>query len=398
MPRLTDTRIRNLKPSPRRYIEWDSNGLGIRVGTSGKKSFVYAYREGSRVRWMTLGAYPGITLAEAREKHGIALAAHKKGLSPANVKLKVKRESREAITVAELVDYYIERHAKRQKRSWREDERMLHKDVVPRIEYLKAREVRRRKIIDLIEQITNRGSPVIANRTLEVVTKMFNFAVERELLEATPAAGIKRLHKEQSRDRTLSEDEIRDFWTNLPETQMTEGVRLALQVILATGQRRAEVAEASWDEFDFSTDWWTIPATRAKNGLSHRVPLSPFSLELLDKVKTLSGDSPFLFPSPQGNRPIRAGALTRAINRNIRTFKVPDISPHDLRRTVASNMARLGVPRLVLSKILNHVDSSVTAVYDRHSYDDKKRQAFDAWATKLDQILGEDEAHSSLTN
>jgi hypothetical protein len=96
MPRLTDTRIRSLKPTGKRYIVWDANGLGVRVGTSGKRSFVYTYREGPKVRWMTLGNYPTLSLAEAREKHGKALAAREKGLSPADAELDAKHEAQKA--------------------------------------------------------------------------------------------------------------------------------------------------------------------------------------------------------------------------------------------------------------------------------------------------------------
>jgi integrase len=387
VPHLTDTRIRSLKPTGNRYILWDANGLGIRVGTSGKKSFVYTYREGAKVRWMTLGNYPAISLAEAREKHGKALAAREKGLSPADAELEAKREAREAPTVAQLADYYIEQYAKRQKKSWQEDERQLRKDVIPHLGHLKARSVRRRDIIDLVEGIADRGAPVMANRTVAVISRMFNFAVEREIVEATPAAGIKRVHKEQGRQRVLSEEEIRLFWTNLPTTQMTEGVRLALQVMLVTGQRRSEVASATWGEFDLPARWWTIPAVHAKNGLAHRVPLSDPALGLLARVKALSGDSAYLFPSPRGKGPITVRALTRAVDRNIEALGIDDFTPHDLRRTVASHMAGLGIPRLVISKILNHMESGITAVYDRHSYDAEKRQALDKWARRLDAIL-----------
>ncbi len=388
MPRLTDTRIRSLKSTGKRYVEWDANGLGVRVGTSGKKSFVYTYREGPKVRWMTLGNYPALSLADAREKHGKALAARDKGLSPADAELEAKREAREAPTVTQLAEYYIEHYAKRQKKSWEEDERQLRKDVIPKLGHLKAHSVRRRDIIELVEDIADRGAPVTANRTLAVISRMFNFAVEREILEATPAAGIKRVHKEQGRQRVLSEEEIRRFWTNLSGTQMTEGVRLALQLMLVTAQRRAEVTEATWDEFDLSAAWWTIPATRAKNGLAHRVPLSDLALGLLDRVKALSGDSPYLFPSPRGNGPITVRALTRAVDRNIETLGVADFTPHDLRRTVASHMAGLRIPRLVISKILNHVEPGITAIYDRHTYDDEKREALDRWANRLGEISG----------
>jgi integrase len=321
MPRLTDTRIRSLKPTGKRYIVWDANGLGVRVGTSGKRSFVYTYREGPKVRWMTLGNYPTLSLAEAREKHGKALAAREKGLSPADAELDAKHEAQKAPTVAQLADYYVEHYAKRQKKSWQEDERQLRKDVLPHLGHLKARAVRRRDIIDLVECIADRGAPVTANRTLAVISRMFNFAVEREILEATPAR------------------------------------------------------------------WWTIPPARTKNGLAHRVPLSDLALNLLGRVKTLSGDSAYLFPSPRGNGPITVRALTRAVDRNIKALGVADFTPHDLRRTVASHMAGFGIPRLVISKILNHVEPGITAIYDRHSYDPEKRDALARWAERLGGLV-----------
>ena len=347
-----------------------------------------------------MGNYPAVTLAEAREK----------GLNPADARLEAKREAREAPTVAQLVDYYIEHYAKRQKKSWAEDERLLKKDVIPHIGQVKARAVRRRDIIDLVEEIADRGAPVSANRTLAVLSRMFNFAVEREILEATPAAGIRRVHKEHGRQRVLSEEEIRTFWTNLPKAKMSAGIKLALPLMLVTGQRRVEVVEAAWDEFDLSANWWTIPAARAKNGLAHRVPLSPFALELLGRVKALSADSPYLFPSPrkvipeatqqqpdgaaERPRPITVRALTRAVDRNIKTLGVADFTPHDLRRTVASHMAGIGIPRLVIAKLLNHVETGITAVYDRHGYDTEKREALERWADWLRALVKVDSADS----
>lgn len=387
MPHLTDTRIRNLKPTGSRYIVWDANSLGVRVGTTGKRSFVYTYREGPKVRWMTLGTYPALTLAEARAKHSAALAAREKGFSPADAELEAKREAREAPTVAYLAEYYIEHYAKRQKKSWQEDERQLKKDVIPQLGQVKAQEIKRRDIIDLVEGIANRGAPVTANRTLAVLSRMFNFAVERDILSATPAAGIKRVHKEQSRQRVLSEEEIRNFWTNLPNTQMTEGVRIALKLMLVTAQRRNEVGEATWDEFDLSARWWTIPAARTKNGLAHRVPLSDLAIDLLVRIKALSGDSPYLLPSPRTAGPITVRALTRAVDRNITTLGVQDFTPHDLRRTAASHMAGVGIPRLVISKILNHVEPGITAIYDRHSYDTEKRESLAKWSKAIAAII-----------
>ena len=161
---------------------------------------------------------------------------------------------------------------------------------------------------------------------------------------------------------------------------------MVLRLMLATGQRKGEVVGACWDEIDLAAGWWTIPEEKAKNGLPHRVPLSPLTLRLLREIREAPGDSGFLFPSSQSNKPIRDDSISKAVRRNESELNIPHFTPHDLRRTVASQMASAGVSRLVISKILNHVDSGVTPVYDRHGYDADKRKALNAWARQLETI------------
>jgi integrase len=186
------------------------------------------------------------------------------------------------------------------------------------------------------------------------------------------------------------------------------GTRLALKLQLLTAQRRGEVATAEIAEFDLDTAWWTIPGHKSKNGLSHRVPLSPQSLKIVKQAIELTGDSDYLFPSPHSGesisssgekvtaKSIKAGALTRAINKNRAVISIDNFSTHDLRRTAASQMTSMGINRLVVSKILNHVESGITAVYDRHSYDNEKRQALNMWGQKVDSILKEQEANNTI--
>ncbi|OGT07868.1 MAG: hypothetical protein A2X78_04155 [Gammaproteobacteria bacterium GWE2_37_16] len=162
---------------------------------------------------------------------------------------------------------------------------------------------------------------------------------------------------------------------------------VTLKLQLVTAQRKGEVVGAEWDEFDFKNARWTIPASKAKNGNNNIVPLSELALELLQELKTLSNGSKWLLPSPRGDKHIIPTAIDRALRNNINKFKdVKPFTPHDLRRTAASHMTALGVSRLVVSKLLNHVENSVTAIYDRHSYDKEKRAAVDAWSEKLKEI------------
>lgn len=195
--------------------------------------------------------------------------------------------------------------------------------------------------------------------------------------------------KENSRDRLLSKKEIKSFWHGPDNASMLESSRLALKLQLVTGQRKGEIVAAEWEEVDLINGWWTIPAHKAKNNNLHRVPLSELAVELLQQIKTISCASKWLFPSPNGTKHATPEAIGRTIRRNDGdAFKdINHFTPHDLRRTAASHMTALGVSRLIVSKLLNHVESSVTAIYDRHTYDKEKRAAMDIWSIELKRII-----------
>lgn len=389
--KLTDVRVQSLKPKKDRYEVWDpaAPGFGVRVTPRGVKSFVYVYRFDGTPRRMTLGRYPKLTLAQARIKYATAKAAlDEKGVDPGKLVVDGRAASRSAPTVSQLVDEYIKKWAQPRKRSWKEDRRLLNHDVIPAMGRKKAEIVTRRDIRLLLDSIIERGAPVTANRVLAVVRKMFRFAISRDIVQSNPCEAIEAPAKESSRERVLSESEIRTLWRELEgdALHMSESVRMVFRFMLATGQRKGEVVGAEWDEFDLASGWWTIPAEKAKNGLPHRVPLSPLALRLLKGIQKTNGDTEYLFPSSQGSKPIRDDAISKAVRRNESALNIAHFTPHDLRRTVASQMASAGISRLVISKILNHVDSGVTAVYDRHSYDADKRKALNAWARQLETI------------
>ncbi len=389
--KLTDLRIRSLKPKSTRYEVWDpaAPGFGVRVTPRGIKSFVYLYRFEGLAKRMTIGRYPKLSLSTARIQYAIAKAAlDDKGIDPGKGLVEGRAASRLAPTVSQLVDEYMEKWAKPRKRSWKEDRRLLDHDVIPTLGRKKAATVTRRDIRLLLDNITERGALVVANRVLAVVRKMFRFAVSRDIVPSNPCEAIEAPAKETSRDRVLSEQELKTLWKRLEskKLKMTEPARMVLRMMLVTGQRKGEIINARWDEFDLKSGWWTIPADKAKNGLPHRVPLSPLVLTLLRQIRKLSANSEFLFPSTRGNKPIRDDAISKAVRRDEVELKIAHFTPHDLRRTAASHMASDSVPRLVISKILNHVDSGVTAVYDRHSYDTEKRKALNAWARRLESI------------
>jgi integrase len=172
--------------------------------------------------------------------------------------------------------------------------------------------------------------------------------------------------------------------------QPSKRLRLALKLQLVAGQRKGEVIGAEWDEFDFEGQVWTIPAEKAKNGMLHRVPLSPLALTVLEEIKAANGNRQtiWLFPSPRREGPITGPAVDHAMRGHRDALGTGGATPHDLRRTAASHMTSIGISRLVVSKILNHAEPGVTSVYDRHSYDREKRAALDTWSARLEEIVG----------
>jgi integrase len=391
MAGFTDRYVASLRAQPERYTRWDGGGFGIRVTPRGIKSWVLAYHFQGRSRFLTLGSYPQMGVADAH----IAVAAARKLLAqdvdPGTVKVAARKTERDAVTVAELVEEYLAKWARPRKRSAAEDERQLRKDAIPRWGHRKAKDITRRDVIELLDAIVARGSPISANRTFAAIRKMFSWAVSRDLVPASPCAAVNAPGKEHRRDRILIADEIAFFWNALddPALPILPPIRLALKFQLCTGQRKGEIVGAEWGEFDLHENIWNIPAEKSKNNLPHRVALAPLALALLNEIARNASKSRWLFPSPRRQgEPITARAVSHAVRNNRERLGIGDVTPHDLRRTAASHMTALGISRLVVSKILNHAEPGVTAVYDRHSYDGEKRAALAAWSKRLEEIIG----------
>jgi integrase len=341
----------------------------------------YRVRDDKRLRKATLGTYPALPLADARDMAKGYQRQASKGRDPA-AELKAERA---ADTFGELADKYLERYAKKRKRSWVKDDRVLKRDLLPKFKHRKASSITRREVIDLLEEIAGRGAPIGANRTLEIVRKIYNWGIEREIVLANPCSGIAKIGTERARERVLTNDEIRAVWAALDgETQLMNAM---FRMRFLTAQRGGEVSRMRWQDIDRGTGWWTLPAEFSKNGRAHRVPLTEPALALLSEVELLSGKSAWVFPSPTGNGPLRV--IWRAI-KGIRGRSKVAFVPHDIRRTIATKLAgELGVGRLTISKILNHVERGVTSIYERASYDREKAEALSAWARRLEEIIGE---------
>jgi len=373
---LTVRAVESIRPTLGKRVEYFDEtvpGLALRVTEKGAKTWTILYRHRGRLRRLTLGSVAVITLAEARERARNHLNEASKGADPATE----KQQGRRAETIEDLAKDYIERHAKRKKRSWKNDDRMLRAEVLPHWQHRAIADIRRRDVRILVDTIAERGAPIVANRTTALLSRMFKFALDDELIEASPAVRIPRPAPEKQRDRVLSTDELRMLWKAF--TALAPEMAAFYQLRLLTAQRGGEVASMRWADVDLTARCWTIPSTRSKNKLSHRVPLSTSVLKILKALRTEAREKAvFVLEGARGKRQQSEAAAT---------FTVPDFRGHDLRRTAASMMASGGIPRLTIAKILNHVERDVTAVYDRHSYDSEKASALIWWDARLKAIL-----------
>ena len=373
-----------LKPAAVRIDYWDESlpGFGLRVTPDGQKTWTVMYRFGGRKRRYTLGVYPALSLADARKLAREAQRAVGLGIDPAAA----KKAERLADSFAKLAEHYLERYAKPRKKSWREDARIIANKLNPLFGNMRAQDVTRADVRMLCEKVAEHA-PIEANRTLATCRKLYNWAISQDLVETNPCFQIPAPGQERRRDRVLSDDEVCTVWNDLENEEPRMAAIMRLRLI--TAQRGAEVAAMERDEIDFAGGWWTIPAEKAKNGLAHRVPLTAMAIKILERVVKTLGESSYVFPAPlsKGKAPTSKFDLTKTTERIRKRTGIKDLAAHDLRRTAASRMTSMGIPRLTVSKILNHVEPGVTAVYDRHSYDREKREALEQWALRLRVIV-----------
>lgn len=391
---LTDAKVQGMKPpatGQREISDAKVPGLRIRIGTSGAKTFIIRKRIGGRIRNITIGRYgPRFGLAEARKRARTVLSDIEGGKDPTTTLATPRRAGKGAETIRALwPDYKI---AKSALRSAGEVERIFDRYILPEIGDRIADAVTRTDVTRFIDGIAN-SAPVMARAVHAQLSAFYSWALPRlDRLPANPCRDAGRPDKAKARDRVLAEDELRALW------KVAEGEaqpwRAGLMLLILTGQRRDEVFSADRTEFDTIAGLWTIPASRAKNGVVHDVPLSPMAATVLEAVAEIKGSAK-LFPAQgnSGNGPSgfsKATARFRAGVEKVLDRPVADWTLHDIRRTMATGMQRIGVRLEVVEAVLNHVSGSragIVGIYQRHNFLDEKRYALNAWATELSRIV-----------
>lgn len=399
---LTTKTVEALKPDLERRLEIPDpalSGLYIVVQPSGAKSWALRYRFAGKPRKMTLGRWPFLGLAAARAAATEALEDLEAGTDPGAAKQAAKAKSlenqlSERDKVATLFALYSERHLAKLK-SGATARRELERHVVSRWGDRDIHDIAKRDVIDLLDAIADTGRVVSANRVRAYLNAFMNWCVGRDVIDVSPVVGVKPVAKEKSRDRVLSDDEIRWLWQACDDIGQPWG-HLG-KVLLLTAQRLREAAEMT--DSEISGGMWHLPAERTKNGKAHGVPISSEVRDVLASIARIPSAPGYLFTTT-GASPVSGYTKghTRLIERmaEIATeeagepVEIPRWTFHDLRRTAATGMARLGVPVRTTEAVLNHSSGTgggIVGIYQRHDYAAEKRQALEVWSRFVTDLV-----------
>jgi integrase len=418
---LTDLQIEKLaRPTGRREIpDGKIGGLYLVVQPSGAKSWALRYRAAGAPKKFTIGPYPSIGLAAARKRAQKALAEVVDGVDPSAQKRAAREAEKAANSTADRVDNVVDAYvkdylAKKAKPSWaKEAERLLRVEVIPKFGNKRLGDLKDDDIHKRLKEIAERA-PITANRTFAVFRKLCHWAMSRDggkLIKTSPCDGVEMPTAERARERVLDDAEIKLAWQAFESIGWPFGP--IGKLLLLTGARRDEVASMEWRELDLEETVWRLPKERTKNKRAHEIPLSAAAVDILKglpRVEPKRGPDgkvrPALVFSTTGATAVSGfsrakDAIDAAIMEKLQEeakdrgddpeeIRAPDWVIHDLRRTVATNLQKLGVRLEVTEAVLNHVSGSragIVGIYQRHEWAPEKRQALDAWARRLDSII-----------
>ncbi len=401
-PKLTATRLATLPPGD--HTDPATSGLQMRVRkTATGASRTWLFRYTWRKEWVriVIGHHPGMTLAEARERAIELRKAIDEGIDPRRARPRRRQMAASAApatgtpssdkhSIEYLVDEFIARYLRPHRKAPEWAEAILNRDVLPKWKGRDARTITPAEVIERLDEIVERGAPVLANRTASLLSQLFRFGIHRRIVASSPVQLLYRPGgKEKPRERTLTDAELKAFLRDPKACTRFERLAHVATILLLTGQRRGELALARWADIDLQARTWNIPDEIAKGGRGHIVPLSDWAVEEFAALKRESEGSKWVIPTADGREHIDPKQLSRSVAKCLERFKKQGIAAftlHDLRRTCRTGLSRLKVEPHIAERVLNHAQAGVAGVYDRHAYLEEKRDALEKWAAHLQGI------------
>jgi len=392
--------IRRLKVPAVGQVEYFDAGypaLALRVTANGVRSWAYFGRVHGKLKRATLGRYPGMTLAEARRKAGEVADRMRQGVDPAAAK-RAEREAVRDYFEAVLAEWL--RRDQADNRSHAEVRRLMEREVLPAWRGRRVSTITRRDVLDRIDAVVDRGSPVMARRLHAHLHRLFRWSVGRGIIIASPMEGMDKPGEEVKRERKPDDAELIAVWKATEQIGWPFGP--IVRLLILTGARREEIGGLWWEEIISESgkiDRIELAGDRTKTGKPHLIPLSHAAIKLIEALPRMA-DSKLVFTTT-GKTPVSGWARAKALLDKVTAkfndgVALPEWRIHDLRRTVASGMQRLRIPLQVTESVLGHISGSrsgIVGVYQQHEYADEKRIALDAWARHIETIVSSEPAN-----
>jgi len=391
--RFTMERLQAIPTPDKRTVYYDISQPGLRllVTSTGNKSFQFQMwsKKHAKPLTRTLGKFRTISLAEAREQSAVLITELNTGVDIERSQEESDRARRLSPTIQDFSVDFIELYCEAKKlRSIKQIQRIIDKDILPAIGRIKMVDIKRADLIDLIDTIQKRGALILCNRVHSVLSKMFNFAIGRGVVEMSPVDGLQKRGVEVKRERVLSNEEIKMLWNSLGNSSSC----MLIKFLLLTGQRTGEARQLEWSELT-TDNVWQIPSSKTKNKSPHKVPLSSGAMGIINHMKSVSNGR-YAFPGKKSGCNIGGCCLdpnmaSHHFQRAVKQFGWERTTVHDLRRTMRSKLSELGVAPMVAEKVLNHKIPGIISVYDHHEYFNEKQDALQRWDDLLQSILND---------
>lgn len=393
MAQFTDTYIKGLKQRDKRYEEFEGGGFGIRITSNGIKTWIYRYKINGKTDRLTLGNYPHMSLAAARQRYIELSQLRRAGEKPKA--LIQQRKEKDNNTVEKLVMAWYSNYIEKSRKQPQQIKQQINADILPLLGNIAIEKLKTTDITKALDIIVNRGAPIHANKVLSTLKQALNYGVSRGILSTNPAMHIRSRDiggLEKPRERFLTLEEIKILWLFLDthQNRMALSTKNAIKIILLTGIRTGELRLAQWQEFDFMQSLWTIPAEHSKNNFVTKIHLSPQVINLLQELKELS-NSDYVLSGTQENKPLTDKALPRAINRIQTRVGLPHWTAHDLRRTFATQLGQtLHVDPVVIEKCLSHKMPKIMATYNKNEMLPQRKEALSRWGQFIENLVRND--------
>jgi len=396
--RLTDRKLKSLKPARKRYdiMDTDVPGFGVRVSEKGQRTFILIarYPGSSNPTRRAVGEYPSLSLERARERARHWRDLIRQGIDPKAEEERLRRSElrKQQTTFAAVAEDFIERHVRGQRKA-NDSEREIRKELIAYWGERPIASITREDVVMRVDAITRKPAPYLAHNVLAHARSLFNWAINRGTygLEFSPCDRLKPaalIGSKQPRQRILSDSELAAFWRSTERMGYPFGPLYKL--LLLTGTRKNEVAGSKWSEFDLTKKLWTVPPERFKSNASHLVPLSDAAVAIIETLPRFTkGDR--VFTTTYGEKPISGFSrgklqLDKLMSEQLGSAPPPWVI-HDIRRTVRTRLASLRIPDLVAEMVIGHGRKGLQRVYDQHTYEAEMREALELWAARLRDIV-----------